>query len=220
MKWKTVELVKSYFVDQGYVTYWAESDEGLISFSDGRSKITVKIVEDVSSGKEFLSLVVDSVLTLKDKGVAYLAIPRKLSSYLDLSVLKYHGIGVLSYDRLDVEEIYPPKYDDRATVQEVSNGGADSITIMVNSIMERVCRLERVVKDLEILKDVVPKVDKLEKLYHKVLSEISSLKVGTNSIDTTKVAVSNERIDKEQESRLPSFLEGNPWVDILSKRAG
>ncbi len=216
---RVLNLVKEYFVEREMEVERVEGDQALdLLVRDGRNVIGVKLVVESKLGMSFRDFV-EEVL-LKSSGLAvdkyYIVVPSVYFPLLPrLEVFKAARVGVLEVrDEEIVERIVAPAREVKASV-------------VSEDVDELRVKLEEVERKLELLSR---KVD-------SIASEVSSLKSIRKELEYLKKSVEEARQrreprvlqhhagvveeDKVEEGDLgdvPSFVVGNPWLKVLSKR--
>lgn len=215
------DVISALYMEEGF--YEVERNEeaveaaaGRLILSDGRLELAVNILdEDSCSSKAALhdALLEAERMAEKFDGVA-LAVPRKFQRAVDEGVLARHGIGLIIYDMMGAEEIVPPKMRRKGErgerVVEKVVGGEE-----LAALRAEVSRILRILEEFEARLDRLEREQRaLASRLRKVEAERARREVGGRRV----VVESAPKIQGKENPQLPSFLQDNPWVDILSKR--
>lgn len=216
----TLDVVAALYEEEGLYEV-GRSEEALLGasarllLSDGKIEIAVNILEEdvfTSRGALHDALLEAEKLLERYEGVV-IAIPRRYHRAIDESVLMKHGIGLVIYDSMGAEEIVPPRIRERKRFHTEASGLEKTPQHRSEEIVELKKELSRVLK---ILEEFEARLDRLEKEQRRL-----SLKIGRleSPKPVERVEPQRVRVDyPEQGGNLPSFLQDNPWVKILSRR--
>lgn len=215
---RVLSLVKEYFVEREMEVERVEGDQVLdLLVRDGRNVIGIKLVVESKLGMSFRDFVEEVLLKSSDLAVDkyYIVVPSVYFPLLPrLEVFKAAKVGVLEVRNEEiVERIVAPAREVKAPV-------------VSEDVDELKAKLEEVERKLELLSR---KVD-------SIASEVSSLKGLRKELEYLKKSVEEARQRGEfkvvqrhaevvEENRVeedlgdvPSFVVGNPWLKVLSKR--
>jgi len=215
-----LDIVAALYEEEGLYEV-GRSEEALLGtsarllLSDGKIEIAVNILEEdvfTSRGALHDALLEAEKLLERYEGVV-IAIPRRYHRAIDESVLMKHGIGLVIYDNMGAEEIVPPRIRERKrSPTEVSD--LEKITQhRSEEIVELKRELSRV---LRILEEFEARLDRLEKEQRRLSLKIGRLEL-PKPVEKTQLPETTMEYPREGE-KLPSFLQDNPWVKILSRR--
>jgi len=166
-----------------------------LALTDGRITTYLKIFQrdDLQERNTLLGVALSAMSYTEVANRAYLVLPKIQAAVLDAAVLREKGLGLIVYDSKAIEEVLP------AHIFEHNSAGAKPSA------------------DLERLKS---RISTLEQTVEALVSELSRIK----SLRTEQLEVRGRRqetpamAEPQRPQRLPSFLQDNPWLDILSKR--
>ncbi|MCS7118046.1 MAG: hypothetical protein NZ957_04585 [Thaumarchaeota archaeon] len=98
--------IADYFRRAGYLVA-IEEDQILIS--QGSSEGCVKVVDEEVSISELVSALMEASMEVGKGRFAYVATPRRIADRVGEYVFRVHGLGLVTYDDLSVEEVVPPR---------------------------------------------------------------------------------------------------------------
>jgi len=170
-------------------------DKPDLAFTDGRVTTYLKVFlrNDLQERNTLLEVALSAMSYTEVANRAYLVLPKIQAAVLDAVVLREKGLGLIVYDSKAIEEVLP------AYIFEHNSASAKPSA------------------DLERLKS---RISTLEQTVGALVSELSRIK----SLRTEQLEVRGRRPETpamtgpQRPQRLPSFLQDNPWLDILSKR--
>jgi len=212
-----------YFTSQGFRPVDESLEEGFIRFKSGREELILRVVDDASSKDELLSVVIQSAFDVAAGRVSYLALPVEMISKIGDYAFRVHKIGVLVYDEHSVVELVGGRSGGRR-VQGVEAGIDEArIETMLNSLSSRVAKLEEAIAALDAVEELRRRVEALERMYDQLLR--SGVRVEEPKSRDTTMEKPGEAAVKQQtpprgrkKEELPSFLQDNPWVSLLSEK--
>lgn len=169
-------------------------DKKELWFTDGRSTLTVRVLEDSETRNR--NAILDaalSALSLASKAnLVYLALPKLHASLLDASILQSRGLGLITHDVRTVEEVVVAKRIDQALTRSESSA------------------------DMELMKN---RIVALERTVETLASELSVIRAKRIELERPRRQTPSETVDRGKKDALPSFFKDNPWLDILANRA-
>jgi len=131
----------------------------------------------------------------------YLALPKTAAALTDARLFQEHGIGLFTYDQRNIEEALPARYFETAAAapREVEDPEASQLEKEVQQLRAEFAALEEAVRDLkeELVSSKTP----------------ATLEEGVQTYMPERSRTGLRVIDK-----LPAYLVGNPWVEVLSRR--
>jgi hypothetical protein len=131
----------------------------------------------------------------------YLALPKTAASLTDARLFQERGIGLFTYDHRHVDEALPARYFEMTSpaFPQTGRNAADQIENEIRELHAQVDSLERTVQSLS------------EEL-------MSSRRMSPHS-ESVKPYLPTRALPAVTEAdNLPTFLAGNPWVEVLSRR--
>ncbi len=166
-----------------------------MAFTDGRTTTYLKVFEkdDLEERNTLLQVALSAVAYIRVANRVYLVLPKVQASIVDAAILRERGLGLIVYDSKEVEEVLP------ATFFEHDVSGAKPSA------------------DLERLKSRISTLERTVDTLVSELSRIKSLKLEPLESRRTHQEIPIT-VAPERSQPLPSFLQDNPWLDILSKR--
>jgi len=172
-----------------------EEEKPDLAFTDGRTTTYLKVFDkdDLQNRNTLLQAALSSVSYIPVANRVYLALPKVQAAILDAAILRERGLGLVVYDSKGVEEVLPASLFEHETTSTKTNVDLERLT-------SRISALERTVETLV-----------------SELSKIKSLRLEQLEVKRTRPE-SPTAFEPQKPERLPSFLQDNPWLDILSKR--
>jgi len=131
----------------------------------------------------------------------YLALPKTAAALTDARLFQEHGIGLFTYDQRNIEEALPPRYFETAAAppDEVEHPEASQLEKEVQQLRAEFAALEQAVRDLK--------------------GELASSKSPATLQERAQTYMPERaRTGLQVIDNLPTFLVGNPWVEVLSRR--
>ena len=212
-----------YFTSQGFRPVDESLEEGFIRFKSGREELILRVVDDASSKDELLSVVIQSAFDTAAGKVSYLALPVEMISKIGDYAFRIHRIGVLVYDEHSVVELVGGRGGGRRMRGGETALDEARIETMLNSLSSRIAKLEEAVAALDAVEELRRRVEALERMYDQLLR--SGVRVEEPKSRDTTMEKPGEAAVKQQtpprgrkKEELPSFLQDNPWVSLLSEK--
>lgn len=201
-----MKRLEDHFVSKGHRVVERSSADGFIKFRKHGEETVVRIIDELASRDEMLATIIQSALDSGGGKIAYVSIPMNLVSRLGDYAFRVNKIGVLVYDERDLVEIV--------------EGGVQT------GISEEKPETETTEKFLQ------EKIENLESLYAELAKKIEAIEARINELATRSYATKQEAsvaepVEKTQQTparkakkpeALPSFIEDNPWVELLSNK--
>ncbi|MFH0848118.1 MAG: hypothetical protein V1857_01280 [archaeon] len=165
-----------------------------LSFVKGQTVLVVKIA--ANSNLQTRNAILEVTLAAMDltsrANLVYLAFPKLQASLLDASMLQDRGLGMLIYDSRSIEEAVAPRQFDSPSDKKQSSA------------------------DIDWLRS---RVEALEKTVENLSHELSATRARPIEPSQPRQPTPLQSTqDGKPGTALPSFLKGNPWVDILARR--
>jgi len=130
----------------------------------------------------------------------YLALPKIAAALTDARLFQEHGIGLFTYDQRNIEEALPARYFETAAAPpEVEDPEASQLEKEVQQLRAEFAALEQAVRDLK------------EGL-------VSSKSPATLEEEVQTYMPERPRTGLQVTDNLPTYVVGNPWVEVLSRR--
>lgn len=213
---RVLHLISTFMEGQGYKLISVDRYENCLKMLRDGEEVVVRVVEE-GEGGDLLSAVIKSALDASEGRVAYVALPFKLLSKIGDRAFRLHRIGLLAYGDHGVLELVEgsPKKQMR---RDERKDDTEALKVIIESLSMRISAIEEA---LDSLKDLRRKVEELD-------SKIDLLKeAGRVDVEQTSVRTEQEpkvqaarRVRHQVRTELPDFLEGNPWIEVLSSRGG
>ncbi|MEM0481813.1 MAG: hypothetical protein QXM16_02865 [Nitrososphaerota archaeon] len=222
-----LDRIVGHFCGEGYSV---SVGDGIVWLSRDGSKGAVWVVPIGGGLDEILWAVMGATEYANKFGNAYVALPFNLAKRIDESHFWTYGIGLVVYDEETVKEILQPR--PRAEPREPAithseqrdvkmDGEMCSLDIAVlEELLRRVERLEREISKLEALELLITRVEALEsragtqqRPHHRPSPHAAP---ATIQYQTTTAHVSSSR--RQSEDKLPSYLQDNPWLEVLASK--
>jgi len=193
------ESISAFFTSKGHRPLpldgiSAEGKKPELAFTDGLNTTCLRVLRKSSlqARNKLLKAAMDSVSFTSTANKVYIALPKVYATILDAAVLREQGLGLMLYDERGVEEVLPPKLFEHRSESKPS--------LEIEQLKRRILALEKGVETLssELIK----------------IRSMKSLQLGPKSLEPNGPPV----VGPSKPDLLPSFFEGNPWIDILSKR--
>ncbi len=166
-----------------------------LAFTDGRTTTYLKVFEkdDLEERNSLLQVALSAMSYLQVANRAYLVLPKVHAAIMDAAILRERGLGLIVYDSKRVEEVLP------ASLFEHDTASAKP-SLDLERLKSRISALERTVETL---------ASELSRIKSTKLEQLEARKA------YPEIPVA---IGPQKPQPLPSFLQDNPWLDILSKR--
>jgi hypothetical protein len=149
----------------------------------------------------FLNSIMKATALVGKSNRTYLALPKSVASLTDARLFQERGIGLFTYDHRNLEEALPARYFEIATaaVHQTREG--------VNP------RLENEIRELRA------QIDTLERTVHSLSEELMSQRRMPSAPEPVEAFPSARTLTTiGAVESLPTFFEGNPWLQVLSRR--
>ncbi len=198
MKW-----VESHFAEKGCRVVEKSVADGFLRFFCGEAETVVRVVDELASRDEMLATIIQAAMDSGGGRMAYVCMPVGFVSRVGDYAFRVNRIGVLVYDERGVVEIVEVEQASK-TVEEQRPAVGEKIAAYV----ERVERLEN------MLSTVLRRVEELEKR----VEELGKQPVRVEPQPAVQPVKSENKAKKTRTEALPSFIEDNPWVELLSAK--
>ena len=172
-----------------------EGDHPDLAFTDGRTTTCLKVAQrrEPQERNNLLGVALSALSYTEFADKTYLVLPKVQAAVLDAAVLREKGIGLITYDSKTIEEVLPARLFHHKTANQTPS-------VDLERLKSRISTLEQTVETL---------VSELSRIKSARLEQIS---IAQRHLETPAI------VGPQQQRPLPSFLQDNPWLDILSKR--
>jgi len=182
-----------------------------LAVSDGKSVTVVLHLtkEELLNGNTLLRTIVNAAAHRGRANRLYIAIPKLYAASVDGAVLQENGIGLVVYDEKRVFESIP------ARNVEIDAGQPQDESL--SAIRSGLAETREKVKSLEAaLLSASREIRDLREAVRELRSQRPAR--ATVRAERSRVRFAVEVPEGSSEESLPSFLKGNPWVEVLSGR--
>jgi len=201
-----MKRVEDHFISKGYRVAEKSSADGFIKFRRHGEETVVRIIDELASRDEMLSTIIQSALDSGGGKIAYVSIPMSLVSRLGDYAFRVNKIGVLVYDERDLVEIVEGGVQTPASEEKHESEAAEKF------LQEKIEALENLYTELtNKIATIEARINQLEKQSSVPKQETSA----SQPVET--IQRTSGRKTKKPET-LPSFIEDNPWVELLSNK--
>ncbi|MEM0444582.1 MAG: hypothetical protein QW555_03920 [Nitrososphaerota archaeon] len=222
-----MERIAGHFGSAGYSV---SVKDGILWLAKEGFKGAVWVVPADGGLDELLSAVMGATEYLNRYGASYIALPLQLAKRIDESHFWTYGIGLIVYDdevlrevlqpRLRKEESLAPERAQEDIVRSAEGGAATVFNdTLVEDLLSRVERIERELRRLDEMDYLVARLEALEKRMRdspareeRPSQSPAPMKVYAEAAQTPAKA------GAPPYSSLPSFLQGNPWIEVLTQK--
>jgi len=194
------ESLEAFFSSRGHRRISGENKhterkKGELVFTDGVNTIYLRALEmnGLDERNRLLETIADSVAQTSVANKVYLALPKVCATILDAAILREKGLGLMVYDARGVEEVLPARLFDHISPEPKN-------TLELEQLRGRISTLEQIVEALN---------SELSKIRLTRPVQLNTKSTQISDADTT---------EPQKPDVLPSFLQDNPWVDILARR--
>jgi len=182
-----------------------------IAVSDGRCVTVVMPLtkEEIVSGNALLKTIVNAVAHRGRANKLYIASPKIYAASIDGSVLQDNGVGLIVYDDKRVFESIPA----RETIIETQETDVEDLAELKSGLSE----LRGKVRSLEAgLLSASREIRELKEAVNSLRNQVSKRRLVT--AEKSQVRFALEVPQGTEQGDLPSFIMGNPWVEVLAGR--
>jgi len=213
---KTKGRLLEFFSLRGEELVHNQSELGLppppaIAVSDGKSVAAILHLtkEELLNGNALLRTVVNAAAHRGRANRLYIAIPKLYAASVDGAILQENGIGLIVYDEKRVFESIPA----RNVELDVERPQGDSLS----EIRSELAETRQEVRSLEA---ALLSASREIKDLKEAVRDLSNRRPAKTTVraERSRVRVAVEVPEGSSEENLPSFLRGNPWVEVLSGR--
>ena len=218
---KPHDIVATLYEEEGFYEVWRSEEAvlgaaGRLLLSDGGREIAVNILDEdsfMSKGALHDALLEAEKLLERYEG-AVLAVPRRFQRAVDEAVLLRHGIGLVIYDSMGAEEVVPPRLREKPMIRESApQTGKEKIQgEELVKLRSELSKLMRVLEELEA------RLDRLEREQRGLSVRLSRLEASRPIPEEAEPMEKASSPTPKPGGALPSYLQDNPWVEILSRR--
>ncbi|GBC71854.1 hypothetical protein HRbin02_01643 [Candidatus Calditenuaceae archaeon HR02] len=220
-----LDRIIGHFCREGYSV---SVGDGVVWLSRDGSKGAVWVVPIGGGLDEILWAVMGATEYANRFGNSYVALPVNLAKRIDESHFWTYGIGLLVYDEDMVREILQPRpraepREQATTHPEESDVETDEERSSLDNAI-----LEELLRRVERLEREIAKLEELELLMARV--GVSESRAGTQARTAQRplplVAPATIHYQAEHavksishsEEKLPSYLQNNPWIEVLASK--
>lgn len=200
-----LKRVEDHFVRKGCFVVERSVGDGFLRLRSDVGETVVRIIDELASRDEMLATIIQAALESGAGKIAYVSIPMNLVSRLGDYAFRVNKIGVLVYDERDLVEVVEGGLQPTSPKQMPEQREFDPSALM-------------------------EKIDRLESLYGELARRIENLEARVSEIqvhqpaekaeirETVPLETSSQTSGKKakKQTAVPSFIEDNPWVEILS----
>lgn len=195
--------VESHFAEKGCRVVEKSVADGVLRFFCGGAETVVRVVDELASRDEMLATIIQAAMDSGGGRMAYVCMPVGFVSRVGDYAFRVNRIGVLVYDERGVVEIVEAGHVSKAVEEQRPIVGEE-----ISAYVERVERLEN------LLSTVLRRVEELEKR----VEELGKQPVQVQPAQPAARPDKSEKARKTRTEALPSFIEDNPWVELLSAK--
>jgi len=218
---ETLDRIANYIAEQGYNILEKDFSENTVRFSNEGLEAIVRIVDEEASGGDLLSIVIQSAFDAAMGKIAYVALPIHLLSRIGDHAFRLHKIGLIVYSDQKITELVGGRAVQLGEAKS-SIGELEKIEAMISSLASRLERVEESINTLSIVDELNRRLENIERLVYEKISHENSALSKNIAQHTVKMETypkrEGTRVKRRKTGDLPSFLEENPWVDLLSER--
>ncbi len=201
---QVIDIIKNYFISSGS-TEEPVNDDTVLAFSDGKTRTIVKILslEDLEDRGILIQALLKAASNHVPSTKTFIAMPKLLSAVIDGKTLEEIGLGLLTYNDKNVDEIIPAKI--RELSNQVQNSSID-VTLA---------------DDLQRLWSEVTEVKTMVTMLKREVSNLKdSFKIKHSKQERREVNAVQMSVPSQQPENLPMYFQDNPWISVLSQRGG
>jgi len=166
-----------------------------LAVTDGKATTYLKVFrrDDLQDRNTLLQVALRALSYTAVANRVYLVLPKVQAAVLDAAVLREKGLGLIVYDSKAIEEVLPARLFEHESVGARPSADLERLRSRISALEQTV---EALVSELSKIKSV----------------KLEQLEIKRTHPETPAIA------GREKPQPLPSFLQDNPWLDILSKR--
>lgn len=233
--WRLAEFFRrsGYEVDVEGDVLWLRSD---------RVSGVVRVVGEDAGPSELLSAVIEAARDAAAGFLTYIAAPKNIIDRVGEHVFRLHGLGLLKYTDIGVNESVSPRIREtsRPPTQPRPPPNSPDIAAALEKLLKKVeaieSRLEHhgrpempkaVERNLEPgLLGLMSRLEELERRVgglERLAEEVAELREKVRALVERGIQPSAEKPRAKPEQHVsaggvPSFVENNPWVELLAKK--
>jgi hypothetical protein len=182
-----------------------------LAVSDGKSVAVILHLtkEELLNGNALLRTVVNAAAHRGRANRLYIAIPKLYAASVDGAILQDNGIGLIVYDEKRVFESIPAR-----------NVELDAERPQGESLSEIRSELAETRQEVRSLEAALLSASREIKDLKEAVRELASRRPARATVraERSRVRLAVEVPEGSSDEGLPSFLKGNPWVEVLSGR--
>jgi hypothetical protein len=221
--------------------YEVNVEEDVLWLRSGRVSGVVRIVGYDAGPSELLSAVIEAARDTAAGFLAYIAAPKTLIEKVGEHVFRLHGLGLLKYTDFEVAEAVSPRIRETPWTQQPKHSEAfENVNETLEKVLKKIESIEvRLDRQMQVgntpvverglepsLPAVLSRLDVLERRVsglERLAEEVAELRERLQRLVQHGVQLAAENRPREStvdvaNDNIPSFLNNNPWVDILSKK--
>lgn len=195
-----IQKIKEYFQNKNLIELDLDEIRHLkfkptLAFTDGENMIFINILSSkaIRNSSQFIKFMMQTSALREKCNMTYIVIPSLLATIIDSEVLKEMGIGLITATGGKLKEVLPAKKHKPKT-------------ILQEKIEEEIRKISN-------------RLENLEKLINRIQIQITQ---ALKSIGETK-PIKPAKIEKKVKAKieipgLPSYIQDNPWLEILRGR--
>jgi len=163
--------------------------------TDGKATTYLKVFrrDDLQERNTLLQVALRALSYTAVANRVYLVLPKVQAAVLDAAVLREKGLGLIVYNSRAIEEVLPARCFEHDSVGARPSADLERLRSRISALEQTV---EALVSELSRIKS----------------AKLEQLEIKRTHPETPAIA------GREKPQPLPSFLQDNPWLDILSKR--
>ena len=195
-----VNKIKQYFLNKNLIEIDEDEIRNLeikptLAFTDGENKIFIKILpaEAISNRSQFIKFMMETSALREQCNMIYIVIPSLIATIIDSEILKEMGIGLIISTGEKIREVLPAKKYKPKIILEAN---------LIEQIEQISSRLERI-----------------ESYIYRLESQINQIAKRIGEAKPIKPITIEKPVEAKIEiPGLPSYMQNNPWLQILKGR--
>jgi len=166
-----------------------------LAVTDGKATTYLKVFrrDDLQERNTLLQVALRALSYTAVANRVYLVLPKVQAAVLDAVVLREKGLGLIVYNSKAIEEVLSARLFEHDSVGARPSADLERLRSRISALEQTV---EALVSELSRIKS----------------AKLEQLEVKGKRPETPAIA------GPQRPQPLPSFLQDNPWLDILSKR--
>lgn len=195
-----VNKIKQYFLSKNLIEVDEDEIRSLeikptLAFTDGENRIFVNILplKAIGNRSQFIKFMMETSALKEKCNMMYIVIPSLMATIIDSEILKEMGIGLIILTGEKLREVLPAKKHKPKIIIEAN------LTEQIKHISNRIERIEVYIQRLEgQINQIIRKMSRTEPIKPITIEKPVE----------TRIEVSG----------LPSYMQNNPWLQILRGR--